>query len=276
MALPGHPDFWGKLRKAQQERRTRLGLALPIRSDRMPAPMLRVDDPVFPFGRIIVDTVGERVCAYAIPAMFFMAEGAAGMVAMERLMRYLPNTIPILLDLRWRDPGSAERCARAAFDVWGADAVTVAPEFPAEAARAFAAYRGGAVFWWVGEAEDLKPACRHVQAARTEGVPAGIAVSSLERIMAEAVHIEDLPWVMLDARDLSELPQAIPWPAPTVIFVGEPILYASLRWDFQDAARRATDLWLHEIAARFPVGEIPPPPGMDTRSPEGTPDAHPL
>ncbi|MFN3929365.1 MAG: hypothetical protein ACK4OK_07000, partial [Thermoflexus sp.] len=248
MALPGHPDFWGKLQKAQQERRTRLGLTLPIRLDRMPAPMLRVDDPVFPFGRIIVDTVGERVCAYAIPAMFFLAEGAAGMVAMERLMRYLPNSIPILLDLRWRDPGSAERCARAAFDVWGADAVTVAPEFPAEAARAFAAYRGGAVFWWVGEAEDLKPAQRHAQAARAGGVPAGVAVSSPGRITAEAVDIEDLPWIMLDVHDLSELPYITAWPAPTVVFVGEPILYASPRLDFQDAARRAADLWLEEIA----------------------------
>ncbi len=251
MALPGHPDFWGKLRKGYPTRRTRLGLALPIRMDRMPAPMLRVDDPIFPFGRTIVDTVGDGVCAYAIPLMPFLAEGAAGMVAMERLMRYLPNDLPILLDLRWRDPVSAERCARAAFDAWGADAVTVAPEFPAEAARAFAVYRGGAVFWWVGDVGELQQARRHAQAARAQGIPAGLALSVFEKI--SAMELADLPWIALDVMHPSTLAPAASWPFPAVVFVGEPILYASPRMDFREAAREAMEQWRQEVAARFPI-----------------------
>ncbi len=228
-----------------------MGLALPIRMDHMPAPMLRVDDPVFPFGRTIVDVVGHRVCAYAVPAISFLAEGAAGMVAMERLMRYLPNELPILLDLRWRDPGSAERCARAAFDAWGADAVTVAPEFPAEAARAFAAYRGGAVFWWIREAGDFQQARRHAQDARRWGIPAGLAFSAFEGI--SAWELEDLPWIALDVTHPSTLSMAASWPPPAVVFIGEPILYASPRMDFQEAAREAAERWLQEIAAYFPI-----------------------
>ncbi|MCS7250916.1 MAG: hypothetical protein RMK32_02205 [Anaerolineae bacterium] len=231
--------------------RTRLGLALSIRMDRMPAPMLPVDNPIFPFGRIIVDAVGQRVCAYAIPMMWFLAEGAAGMVAMERLMRYLPNNLPLLLDLRWRDPGSMKRCARAAFEVWGADAVTVAPEFPAEAARAFAAHRGGAVFWWVGEAGDFQQACRHARTARAQGIPAGLAISAFEGISAG--DPEDLPWIALDVTHPSRLSPAASWPPPAVVFVGDPILYASPRMDFQEAAREAVEQWLQEVAARFPV-----------------------
>ncbi len=251
MAIPGHPDFWGKLRKAHQERRTRLGLVLPIRMDRMPAPMLRVDDPVFPFGRIIADTVGNQVCAYAIPLMPFLAEGAAGMVAMERLMRYLPNDLPILLDLRWRDPASAERCARAAFDVWGADAVTVAPEFPAKAARALTAYPGGAIFWWIGEGGDFQQAQRHAQDARIWGILTGLAFSTFEEIPAP--ELKDLPWIALDVAHPSMLSPAASWPPPAVVFVGEPILYASPRMDFQEAARKAMEQWLQEVAARFPI-----------------------
>ncbi len=252
MALPGRPDFWGKLWKAQQERRTRVGLALPVRMDRMPAPMLQVDDPIFPFSRIIVEAVGEQVCAYAIPLMAFLAEGAAGMVAMERLMRYLPDPLPILLDIRWRDPGAAERCARAAFEVWGADAVTVAPEFPAEAAAALARPPGGAVFWWVGRAEDWEPARRHARAARAQGIPVGLALSPWAGIAAE--EIEDLPWIALDVEDPSELSGVAAGPPPAVVFVGEPILYASLRSDFQEAARRAAEGWRQALAARFPIG----------------------
>lgn len=259
MALPGRPDFWGKLRKTQQARRTRVGLALPVRMDRMPAPMQLVDDPIFPFGRSIVEAVGEQVCAYAIPLMAFLAEGAAGMVAMERLMRYLPDSLPILLDVRWRDPGTAERCARAAFEVWGADAVTVAPEFPAEAAVALARPPGGAVFWWVGRAEDWGPAQRHARAARAQGIPAGLAPSARAGIPVEGVS--DLPWIALDVGDLSELPEAAAGPPPAVVFIGEPILYASLRSDFQEAARRAAEGWRQALAARFPIStaEVPSP-----------------
>ena len=104
VALPGHPDFWGKLERARRERGTLLGLSLAVRSDRMPAPMLRVDDPIFPFGKAMRRAVGDGLCACAFPLMAFLAEGAAGMVAMERLMRFAPDPLPLLLDARWRDP----------------------------------------------------------------------------------------------------------------------------------------------------------------------------
>lgn len=261
MALPGHPDFWGKLRRAHQARRTRLGLAMPIRGDRMPAPLLRVDDPIFPFGRTMIDLAGAQVCAYAIPLIPFLAEGAAGMVAMERLMRYLPNEIPIVLDLRWRDAGAAERCARAAFDVWGADAVTVAPEFPAEAAQAFAAYPGGAVFWWIGAPEDLEPAGRHARAARSLGLPAGLALGTREGSAGE--RLGDLPWIALDMQDRSELAPMAAWPPPLIVFVGEPILYASPRMDFEEAARAALREWSQAVNTCFPIGEA----SSDERAP---------
>lgn len=221
--------------------------------DHMPAPMLPVDDPIFPFGRAIVDGVGDQVCAWAIPVMSFLAEGAAGMVAMERLIRYLPNDLPILLDLRWRDPGSAERCARAAFEAWGVDGVTVAPEFPAEAAHAFAAYRGGAVFWWIGEAEELPQARRHARDAHARGIPAGLAFSALAEIPAR--DLEGLPWIALDVRSPSMLSRAASGPPPAVVFVGEPILYASRRMDFQEAAREAAKRWRQEVAAYFPADD---------------------
>jgi orotidine-5'-phosphate decarboxylase len=118
MTIPGRPDFWGKLRNAQRQRRTRLGLTLAVWRDRMPAPMLPVDDPVFPFARAILEEVGAWICACAVPLIPFLAEGAAGMVAMERLIRYLPDDLPILLDARWRDPASAGAYLRAAFEMW--------------------------------------------------------------------------------------------------------------------------------------------------------------
>lgn len=257
MALPGHPDFWGKLERARRERGTPLGLSLAVRSDRMPAPMLRVDDPIFPFGKAILRAVGDRICACAFPLMAFLAEGAAGMVAMERLMRFAPDPLPLLLDARWRDPAAAERYARAAFEPWGADALTVAPEFPAEAAAAFAAYPGGAVFWWVEGPERWALAAGNARAARRKGLQAGLAVSP--QAGANPAALGDLPWIAVDVQAPDHLDALAALPPPAVLFVGEPILYASSRMDFEEAARRAAEAWRERIARCFPTPGVAPP-----------------
>jgi hypothetical protein len=254
MTIPGRPDFWGKLRNAQRQRRTRLGLTLAVWRDRMPAPMLPVDDPVFPFARAILEEVGAWICACAVPLIPFLAEGAAGMVAMERLIRYLPDDLPILLDARWRDPASAGAYLRAAFEVWGADAVTVAPELPAEAVPHGAA--NGAIFWWAREAPEAEIAGRHARAARARGLPAGLACSAPLSVP------EDLQWVALEVQDPADLSRMAGGPPPAVVFVGEPILYASRRMDFREAARRAAKHWAQQLAAWLPV-DAPDPEGKE-------------
>ncbi len=254
MTIPGRPDFWGKLRNAQRKRRTRLGLTLAVWRDRMPAPMLPVDDPVFPFARAILEEVGGWICACAVPLIPFLTEGAAGMVAMERLMRYLPDDLPILLDARWRDPASAGAYLRTAFEVWGADAVTVAPELPAEAVPLVAT--NGAVFWWAREAPEAEIAGRHTRAARARGLPAGLACSAPADA---AISVPtDLPWLALEVQDPSELSRMVGGSPPVVVFVGEPILYASRRMDFREAARRAVEHWAQQLAAWLPVDASDP------------------
>ena len=58
------------------------------------------------------------------PAYYF-SEGAPGLIALERITRYVPDDIPIVLDTRFGPLGdSAVHAARGAFEAFRADAVT--------------------------------------------------------------------------------------------------------------------------------------------------------
>jgi orotidine 5'-phosphate decarboxylase subfamily 2 len=59
---------------------------------------------------------------------FFEQHGLAGLAVLERVRRRVPETRLVILDAKRGDIGStAEAYARALFDTWGADAVTVNP-----------------------------------------------------------------------------------------------------------------------------------------------------
>ncbi len=123
---PTNKPFLEKLARAQARSHSWLCVGLDIVLAKMPLPMLKIDDPTFPFAREIIDATQDLACAYKPNLGYFLAEGAAGMIALERIVRYVPGDIPIILDGKFADIGStAEQYARAAFEAFRADAVTV-------------------------------------------------------------------------------------------------------------------------------------------------------
>ncbi len=139
--------FEEKLAAAQQRNRSWLCVGLDIVAARMPLPLQQVDDPILPFARAIVDATQDLVCAFKPNLGFFLAEGAAGMIALERLTRCVPSDIPIILDGKFGDIGStAEQYARGAFEAFRADAVTLSPYVGADAIQPFLAYPDKGVF----------------------------------------------------------------------------------------------------------------------------------
>lgn len=125
---PDRKPFLNKLYQAQERNNSWVCIGLDIALAKMPLPLLKVDDPVFPFARAIIDATQDVVCAYKPNLGYFLAEGAAGMIALERIVRYIPDDIPIILDAKSADIGStAEQYARGAFEAYHADAVTVNP-----------------------------------------------------------------------------------------------------------------------------------------------------
>ena len=99
----------------------------------------------------------ERFCAAMLEAAlphvvavkpnlaFFEQHGSAGLAVLERVRGLVPDTRLLILDAKRGDIGStAEAQARALFDVWGADAVTVNPLLGGDAVAPFLARPGTA------------------------------------------------------------------------------------------------------------------------------------
>jgi orotidine-5'-phosphate decarboxylase len=96
---------------------------------RMPRPIAEGPRPVLAFNRMVVDAVGDLVCAFKPQFAHHGAQGAEADLA--ETIAYIRQTRPhafILLDAKRGDIGStAEMYAKEAFDRYDADAVTVNP-----------------------------------------------------------------------------------------------------------------------------------------------------
>jgi orotidine-5'-phosphate decarboxylase len=120
--------FVEKLRAAQEANDSWVCVGLDPVVERMPAPVLKRDEPFLPFLKAIVDATADVVCAFKPNLGFYLALGAAGVIALERIVTYIPDEIPVILDAKFNDIGhTAQAYARGAFEALGVDAVTTNP-----------------------------------------------------------------------------------------------------------------------------------------------------
>ena len=77
-----------------------LCLALDINVADTPLPLLYSDEPLLPFAREMIAATSDIVTAYKIDPSYFLAEGAAGMVALERIIRLIPSHTLTIWDAR--------------------------------------------------------------------------------------------------------------------------------------------------------------------------------
>lgn len=112
-----------------------------------PAPSSMPIDDIAAFTTAIIEATSDLVCAYKPQMAFFEAEGIAGLRALEATIRAIPSNIPIILDAKRGDIGNTSAAyAKAAFEVWGADAITVSPYMGTDSVDPFTAYSDRGVF----------------------------------------------------------------------------------------------------------------------------------
>ena len=99
------------------------------------------------FTKAIIDATCDLVCAYKPNFAFFEAEGLEGLKALKATIDAVPDDIPVILDAKRGDIGStATAYAKAAFEVWGADAVTLNPYMGGDTLLPFLEYEGRGIF----------------------------------------------------------------------------------------------------------------------------------
>ncbi len=158
--------FMQRLRARWREADTLLCVGLDGELDRLPLSMRpcqtgmlsldleriggSIEGALVSFHQAIIDATADLVCAYKPNSAFFEAHGPAGLRALIRLIAYIHGRypdVPVLLDAKRGDIGSTSQAyARAAFDVCGADAITLQPYLGGDALTPFLERRDRGMF----------------------------------------------------------------------------------------------------------------------------------
>lgn len=128
--------YLDKLIAAQTKNNSWLCVGLDPDPVRLRVDVFKWDEPILPFNKEIIDRTADLVCAYKPNLGFYLQWGAAGVIALERTIAYIPKSIPVILDCKTGDIGHTQAAwAYGLFDQWEVDAVTVNPYVGEEAIR---------------------------------------------------------------------------------------------------------------------------------------------
>jgi len=98
-------------------------------------------EAILAFNRAIIDATSDLAVAYKPNVAFYEAMGPAGWEVLTETMQAIPPGCLRIADAKRGDIGNtATRYAQAAFQAWGADAVTVAPYMGRDSVEPFLAF----------------------------------------------------------------------------------------------------------------------------------------
>lgn len=99
-------------------------------------------DALFQFNKSIIDATLDHCVAYKINTAFYEALGMKGWEAMEKTVRYIPDTHFKIADAKRGDIGNTSaQYAKAFFETLPFDAITVAPYMGSDSVQPFLAYK---------------------------------------------------------------------------------------------------------------------------------------
>lgn len=137
-------NFQQKLNNIVQKNNTLLCIGLDPDLDKLPKHLLDKKDPIFEFNKAIIDATHDLICTYKPNIAFYEAYGIEGLKSLKKTLEYLQekySEIPIILDAKRGDIGNTSaRYAKAVFEYWKADAVTVFPHLGKDALEPFLKY----------------------------------------------------------------------------------------------------------------------------------------
>jgi len=131
-------DFLDRIAAAEKRNNTFLCVGLDPDPTLLPEHLAGQPDAIFQFCKSIVDATHDLVLAFKPQIAYFA--GQAAEQQLRRLVEYihLNTKVPVILDAKRADIASTSRMyAAEAFEVYGADAVTVNPYFGLDSLQPF-------------------------------------------------------------------------------------------------------------------------------------------
>jgi len=127
-----------------KKKRSFLCIGLDTDIQKLPKHLSDTSDPVFAFNKEIIDYTHDLAVAYKPNLAFYEALGAEGLVSLDKTVKYIRDKYPdlfIIADAKRGDIGNTSNMyARAFFDHFDFDAITVAPYMGEDSVKPFMTY----------------------------------------------------------------------------------------------------------------------------------------
>jgi orotidine-5'-phosphate decarboxylase len=124
-----------------KEKQNYLCVGLDTDLAKIPAHLQTHPKAVFEFNKAIIDATKDLCVSYKINTAFYEAMGLKGWQALEETVNYIPSTHFKIADAKRGDIGNTSaQYAKTFFEVYGFDAVTVAPYMGEDSVRPFLEY----------------------------------------------------------------------------------------------------------------------------------------
>lgn len=138
-------DAQAKFQKSAELNNSLLCVGLDPELKSIPNKFKSSKDSIFNFNKFIVDQTADLVCCFKPNIAFYEAYGLDGLVQLKKTIEYIQQKypqIPIILDAKRADIGNtAKMYAKAVFDYWNVDAVTVYPHLGLDSLEPFFSYK---------------------------------------------------------------------------------------------------------------------------------------
>jgi orotidine-5'-phosphate decarboxylase len=135
-----------ELFRSIREKRSFLCVGLDTDILKIPGHLKSLPDPLFSFNKEIIDATAPFTVAYKPNLAFYESMGPQGWVSLEKTVQYIRENYPgifLIADAKRGDIGNTSGLyARAFFERFDFDAVTVAPYMGEDSVKPFLAYPG--------------------------------------------------------------------------------------------------------------------------------------
>ena len=135
-------NFLEKLREISQKNNSIICVGLDVNEEKIPPHLFKMSSsPLLDFNKTIIDVTCDLTCAYKLNLAFYEQFGIDGFQLLTNTLEYIPNDIVVILDGKRNDIGNtAAKYAKALFEIFKADAVTLSPYLGEDSIAPFLKY----------------------------------------------------------------------------------------------------------------------------------------
>ena len=136
-----------QLHQQIQQKQSLLCVGLDTDPLRIPKHLHKYDDPIFEFNKQIIEATAEYAIAYKPNIAFYEAQGTRGWESLRKTLEIIPEECFTIADAKRGDIGNTSRLyARAFFETFDFDSITVAPYMGKDSVLPFLEYENKWVF----------------------------------------------------------------------------------------------------------------------------------